>query len=51
MKSKDKKQHQATSHYTEAVLDVEKLEDGTKVPIPHEEAVERAKEWIDENEL
>ncbi len=38
------------SNKTEAIKDIEvELTEG-KVPIPHEEAVEIAKEWVEENE-
>lgn len=38
------------SNKTEAIKDIEIEESEGKVPIPHDEAIERAKEWIEENE-
>jgi hypothetical protein len=38
------------SNKTEAVLDAERYEEGTHVHIPHEEAINDAKDWVDENE-
>ncbi len=35
---------------TEAWADIAYLKKGTKVSVPHEEAVDRAKAWVEENE-
>ncbi len=39
------------SNRTERVADVEHFEPDTHINIPHEEAVEDAKHWVDDNEL
>lgn len=36
---------------TEANSDVEHFEPETHINVPHEEAIEKAKEWVDQNEL
>lgn len=39
------------SNSTEALVDAETYEPETHVNLPHEEAVETAKQWVDQNEL
>lgn len=46
----DKKQRDYNPNQTEAVLDAESFEEETNVHIPHKEAIEDAKDWVDENE-
>lgn len=38
------------NHQTAAWADIEKIQPESRVPIPREEAVGRAKDWVDENE-
>ena len=46
----NKKEKNLGSNKTEAVLDAEHYEEDTHVHIPHEDAIEDAKDWVDENE-
>ncbi len=46
----NRKEAAVGSSVTEAWADMSKLEKDTKVNIPSEEAVEAAKEWVEENE-
>tara|TARA_Y100001933_G_C18953887_1_gene545075 strand:- start:139 stop:285 length:147 start_codon:yes stop_codon:yes gene_type:complete len=46
----DKKNKVLGASKTEAWADVKYQKKGTKVPVPSEEAVERAKEWVETNE-
>jgi hypothetical protein len=39
------------SSKTEAWSDAESFDEDTHVNVPHQEAVENAKDWVDDNEL
>ncbi|PKM50866.1 MAG: DUF3787 domain-containing protein [Firmicutes bacterium HGW-Firmicutes-7] len=38
------------NHQTAAWADIEKVQPESRVPIPSQEAVDRAKDWVEENE-
>jgi len=48
---KDQKSKAYGSNVNEAWVNKDHVEPETNVPIPREEAVEDAKEWVEDNEL